>query len=370
MSDKQRYLGRRAQVYSWLDERGVDVAIFQQDADVRYLSGMVADSLLFMFKKGKALLLPWDFILAERLASVDEIIPYTEFGRKIVAATPAIVEREGLSSEGKIEIGASTSHPVFESLQEALSEREIMCRSDGIEAHIKKMRQIKDETEILQLRRSAEITNEILVELETLTEESALASEVEVALFLEKSIRELGGDGTGFDSIVAGPSRSFGIHAIPSYTSGPYATKGMSIVDFGVLLDGYTSDVSLTIIRGETDPLQERMIAAVQEAYERATETISLGSNIADVAKTVDGILGEHGFRMPHALGHGIGLDVHEDPGIRTAAKEEQFREGMVFTIEPGLYHGEAGGVRLENDILIGSAGAEILTKARLLRFP
>lgn len=350
---------------------GVDAAILQRDSDVRYLTGMPTDSLLFLFRTGKSVLVPWDEILAGKRAEVDEIIPYTEFGRKLNTAAPAVLGRENLQGSPIVEIGGSTSHPVFESLQAALPNCVIHCSAGGIEEALSQQRQIKDEGEIAVLRKAAQITDYILRELEELTQKGELTSEVDVAMYLERVTREMGAEGTGFDPIVAGPDRSFGIHAFPGYTSSPYATGGLSIVDFGVRLDGYTSDVTVTVVGGEPTELQNRMIDLVQEAYDLAVGSARVGATTSSIAEAVDELFGKQGFHMPHSLGHGIGLDVHEAPSLRSSGDDGICLEnGMVFTIEPGLYHPDAGGVRLENDVLLHHDRAEIITSARILRLP
>jgi Xaa-Pro dipeptidase len=145
----------------------------------------------------------------------------------------------------------------------------------------------------------------------------------------------------------------------------------MSILDFGVNVDGYTSDVTMTFIGGSTTELQERMIGLVEEAYRVSSSMVKPGVGTLEIAKEVDEIFAGEGFQMPHALGHGVGLQVHEAPGIRLKEKSNVVLEtGMVFTLEPGLYHPEAGGVRLENDFLVTPDGSEVLTTSRIVRHP
>jgi Xaa-Pro dipeptidase len=119
--------------------------------------------------------------------------------------------------------------------------------------------------------------------------------------------------------------------------------------------------------------LQERMREAVQAAYARALPQVRPGADPRDIAADIDGFLNEAGFPMPHGLGHGLGLEAHEAPNLRPpqpgapAGPADLLQPGMVLTVEPGAYHPEAGGVRLENDLLVTADGNEPLTHARLI---
>jgi Xaa-Pro dipeptidase len=181
----------------------------------------------------------------------------------------------------------------------------------------------------------------------------------------------VGAEAMAFESLVAGPTRSWGIHAFPAYGGGPFGGTGMSIFDFGVVVDGYPSDVTLTVARGKLSTRREEMIELVERAYELAALRARPGAECFEVAQAVNELFGSKGYSMPHSLGHGIGLQVHEAPYLR-ARRESSVAlvPGMVFTIEPGLYDEEAGGVRWENDFLVTSSGCEVLTTSRILRFP
>ena len=174
----------------------------------------------------------------------------------------------------------------------------------------------------------------------------------------------------GFETLAAGPSRSWGIHPFPSSTSGSFGGNGLSILDFGVKVEGYTSDVTITIARGKLAEEQQLMIRLVEQAYEAALRAARPGASPREPAAKADEVFGSAGWRMPHALGHGIGLDAHERPllHIQGSGNDSALTEGMVFTLEPGLYHPEHGGVRWENDVLMTSKGPKVLTSATILR--
>lgn len=365
------YTDRRSRIYEWMSAEHIDAAYLTKDADVRYLTGMPNDSVLLLFGTGRAVLLPWDIILAEKLAEVDTVVPYTEYHRDLATAVTAQLGEAGLASDAKVEIPAGTAYPKYQALAEKLPEVELVCRSEGIEEMVGRLRSRKDSGEIAILRRAAEITNGLIDDLERALADGSAVSELDIALFLEREARARGGEGTGFESLVAGPQRSNNIHAFPACTAGRFASPGLGIVDFGVRVDGYTSDVTITAVFGRPDEKQREMVELVERAYAQATREARPGADAGDIARRIDALFDAAGYAMPHSLGHGVGLEVHEAPWVRSRATDPvPLEPGMVFTIEPGLYHAEAGGVRLENDVLITDSGAEVITTSRILRFP
>jgi Xaa-Pro aminopeptidase len=133
----------------------------------------------------------------------------------------------------------------------------------------------------------------------------------------------------------------------------------------------------MTFARGPLAAGQERFLALVMEAYELVMAILNSeerrdedgGLSVRAVAQAVDDFFSKHGLAMPHGLGHGIGLQVHEEPYLRVRASEDiRLLPGMVFTVEPGLYAPEIGGCRFENDIVLTESGALALTHSAIVR--
>ena len=337
------------------------------------------DAVLFVFAKGKTVLVPWDVHLANQRSAVDQVVPYTEFKRSFRQAVIGVLEAEGLRSSAasdgrrKVECAQRTSHLRRLELASDLPGMEVIIREDGFESVIGRWRTIKDVSEIAALLKAAEITNIIVEKVEKLLAEPGGADrlrELDIAQLLEREALSLGAEGMGFDTLAAGPARSWAIHPFPAYSSGPFAAPGLSILDFGVKVDGYSSDVTITVARGRLSPEQEQMIGLVTQAYDAAVAAAAPHASTRAPAAAVDALFDGSGWKMPHALGHGIGLDVHEAPLVRNQDenKDPVLLPGMVFTIEPGLYHPAQGGVRWENDLLMTDAGARVLTKAKIIR--
>lgn len=366
---------RCSRVSSYLADRDIDWGIIQdtegrRNTSLFYLSGMPGDALLFISRSGKTILVPWDTILAGRMAVADETLPYTDFHRDTVETIDAVLRREGAES-GRVELSSSTPYTLFHKIKDRLPRAELVCSESGMDDEILLHRSVKDPVEREIYRRASAVTNDIIDELAGGMESGKIARETDIAFFIETRSREKGCQGTGFETIAAGPRRSFGIHAYPGYTAASIGENGFTIIDFGVNLEGYTTDVTLTLARGTLSERQNRMCEAVNEAYALAEKLLMPGKAVTDIGKAVDRYFSEHGFYMPHALGHGIGLDAHETPILKSdVTRDNVLKEGMIITLEPGLYDEESGGVRLENDFLITRDGAEALTTSRILYAP
>lgn len=371
-----RYTHRQQAIAAFIDEAGLDGIILEdtegrRNSAIRYLTGLPQDGLLFVFRTGETVLVPWDIIMARKTATASRIVPLTDFERKIEKAIRGVLDITGFGPGTKLELSAATPHPLYMKLREKVPEAVFNCPERGVEHRIDDMRSRKDPDEQAILRQAATATNTVLQQLVETFEKGAPLTELEAAMMIETAGRELGSEGQGFETIAAGPDRSFGIHALPAFTNAPIGTEGLSIIDFGFSFGGYTSDVTITIARGNLSEKQERMVELVNTAYTAAVEAAGPGVNIREICRRVDDVFSAASFSMPHSLGHGIGLDAHEAPLVSTRADEDAVLEpGMVITIEPGLYAEDTGGVRLENDLLITEGGAEVLTMSRILRLP
>lgn len=341
---------------------------------MRWLSGHPMDALLFVFAGGSTVLVPWDLNMARERSTVDRIIPYTDFKRSFREAVITVL-RDNAAGDGgqrRVEFGSRTTYLRHRELLEDLPGMEIVIRAEGCDGWLGSARAIKDELEMAALKKAATITDAISRMVESLLGSSSAGglSEIDLAQLLEREALSRGAEGMGFDTLAAGPTRSWGIHPYPSASAGPFGGAGLSILDFGVKVEGYTSDVTLTVARGKLSAEQERMIALVEQAYEASLQTLTPGGSPRDPARAVDDLFSSAGLRMPHALGHGIGLDAHERPllHVQGSGGDQSLLPGMVFTLEPGLYHPELGGVRWENDVLMTESGPRVLTNAKIIR--
>jgi len=374
MPNTNLYARRREKVAGSLRERGVAAVRFEdfehlRSPSLRYLSGHPGDAFLVISATGESVLVPWDLTMAQRMASVEVILPYTSFGRSSTVAFRAVLEKMGVKPGSKVEMPSATPYPSFVDHVGALDEWDLICTTDGADTFVQAMRAEKDEGELEIYKRVSALTDRLIEAIEQGVRNGSLATELDLALFIEREARAAGAEGMGFETLAAGPARSFGIHAFPAYSAGPFGGPGLSILDFGIVLEGYTSDVTMSFAREPLAPKQRRMIELVEKAHATGIAACRPGVPARDVATLVDTLFADEGMVMPHALGHGIGLEAHETPGINMRETNNAIlAPGNIVTIEPGLYDAELGGVRLENDVLITEEGGKLLTASHIVR--
>jgi Xaa-Pro dipeptidase len=368
-----KYQDRRNKVYDWMAREGIALVIFEdceqrRDPSIRWLSGHPSDALLFLSAGREALLVAWDINMASVMAQVDSVLPYTKFERSPLTAAVQAAKQLKVPRGSRIEIPPETAYYQFLNFTEALTDYDVLCRQWGVREAVDQMRAVKDQEEQKLYRQAAEITNELIDLLEDRVRGGVLKTESDAALFIEREARLRGCEGTGFETLAAGPDRSFGIHAFPPYTAGPFAGPGLSILDFGLKLAGYTTDVTMTFACPPLKEGQKKMLSLVEKAYALALPLFKPGAEALGIAQAVDAFFGKSKKAMPHALGHGIGLLAHEAPPLRNRSDNTwKLQAGMVVAVEPGLYDTTLGGCRLENDLLITETGAELLTRSRIV---
>lgn len=370
---KKIYDGRCEKIVKYLQDNEIGAAVFiddeaERDASIRYFTGHSGDAVFIVFDTGKNVLIPWDEILAKKNAFAKKIIPLTKYKNRVQAVQANLNSAKSVKNQ-KVEISPETSYPKFLKFVDALSGWDVRCKDNGIHNEVKKMRMVKDDYEISCIKEAARISDVILAEIETKIKNGTIKTETDVALLIEKMARENGCEKTGFDTLAASSSRSWAIHAFPGYTANEWPGNGLAILDFGVVYNGYTSDVTLTVAKGELSPQQEKLITLVETAYNECLQLYKKGVSVKTAHEKADAIFATAKRKMPHTLGHAIGLEIHEYPRISVKmADDVVFAQGMVVTLEPGLYDEALGGVRLENDVLITENGNEVLTKSKILR--
>lgn len=227
---------------------------------------------------------------------------------------------------------------------------------------LQKMRLIKDTDEILLLRQAGRLANEgCRMAIDSLRDG---ISEEELAFELEFFWKKRGAKKLSFDPIIAFGKNS----SMPHYRAGPtILQKGMHVlIDIGVAYQNYHSDMTRVVYFGAPDPKIQEIHAIVEEAKNQAMKLCRPGTLIGKLDRTARNVIIEKGYGefFTHSLGHGVGLDIHEAPTIRSqgAFVEIPLEAGIVITIEPGIYLPGIGGVRLEDTILITESGYENLT--------
>ncbi len=245
----------------------------------------------------------------------------------------------------------------FEKIKEILGKREYVDVSD----HILELRKIKDEEEIKLIKEACNIASEVARDIPDFLHEGM--HEYELAAKVVYEMLRRGAEDIAFTTIAA-----FGENAAePHYTSGTRKLKrgDFVLVDFGARYHHYNSDMTRTFVFGRATERQREMYNVVLEAQKIGIEMIREGVNGKDVDIRVKKYIDSTEFkgRMIHSTGHGLGLSVHDHIGL-SSQYDMVLKEGMVVTVEPGVYIPGFGGVRIEDDILVKKDGGEVLTFA------
>ncbi len=370
---KKIYSDRRKKLFEYMKKNNITAAVFEdneehRDASVRYFTGHPTDALWICTSDERSVLIPWDENLAAERSIDVKIVPYNKYDRKNTNAVKETLKSFKIrGSRLKIELSPVTSYPSFLQYVDALQDWDVLCREKSVHDYVKELRACKDEYEIECTKEACRVGDLIIDKIEAGIDDGSIKTEMDVALLIEKELRINGCERNGFDTLAAGPARSFAIHAFPGYTNAQWPAKGLSILDFGVVYEGYTSDTTLTVVK-DADEEQLKLVELVKKAAEASLPYYKAGEQIRIAALTAEDIFKKAKKTMPHTLGHGIGLEIHEFPRVSTKQGEDVvFKSGMIVTLEPGLYDNKSGGVRLENDVLITDSGNEVLSHSRII---
>jgi Xaa-Pro aminopeptidase len=231
----------------------------------------------------------------------------------------------------------------------------------GVGTIVAGLREVKDADEIAAMRRAALLGCELFETMLGFLRPGL--TEVAVAAELERMARVRGAQGMSFDTIVASGERS----ALPHgrATEAKLPRRGFVTLDFGVVLDGYCSDMTRTVHLGRPFPGEWEVYDSVLEAQTAAVARVAPGVTAGEVDEAARSVLRRDRLDklFSHSTGHGVGLEIHEGPKIATK-QAQVLKEDMVITIEPGVYMPGKFGVRIEDMVRVTATGAEVLTPA------
>jgi Xaa-Pro aminopeptidase len=227
-------------------------------------------------------------------------------------------------------------------------------------ATITRLRRVKDDGELARMARAAEIADATLTAVAPMLADEP--TEADVRDELEYCMRRRGADGPSYDTIVAGgPDNA----ARPHHQTGrrTIVEGDTVIIDVGALVDGYHSDMTRTFVVGEPTGQQAEIYDLVRSAQQAGLDAVAAGVAARDVDAACRELFAAAGFGdwFVHGTGHGVGLDIHEDPFASTVSTDELV-VGDVVTVEPGLYRGGFGGVRIEDLVTVTAFGCRSLT--------
>ncbi|WP_458415407.1 M24 family metallopeptidase [Schinkia sp. CFF1] len=230
----------------------------------------------------------------------------------------------------------------------------------GAEERLHELRLIKDESELSILREAAKLAD-FGVEVGVSAIKEGI-SELEIVAKIEYELKKKGVREMSFETMVLAGAKAAAPHGVPGLD---VVHKGdLVLIDLGVVLDGYCSDITRTVSYDHINEEQQEIYETVLKAQLASVNASKPGTEIGKIDRIAREIITEAGYGeyFTHRIGHGLGIDVHEFPSLHGANKSP-LRTGMTYTIEPGIYVPDVAGVRIEDDIYITESGAEVLTK-------
>jgi Xaa-Pro aminopeptidase len=335
---------------------GVDCLLVTHLPDVRYLCGFTGSNAALVLSGGRAVLFTDGRYTAQAKAEAAGT-------RVVIAKKPAVAAAcEWMEAAGILRCGfdaAQTTVAALEGMRKAVSAKVRRGLFQSVGPLVAGLREVKDTEEIATMRKAALLGCRLFDGMLSFMQLGL--TEVAVAAELEHAARLAGAEAMSFETIVASGQRS----ALPHGRATPakLPKRGFVTLDFGVVVDGYCSDMTRTVHMGKALPDEREVYDAVLEAQEAGVAKVAPGVTAAEVDEAARSVLRRAGLDkyFSHSTGHGVGLEIHEGP--RLAAKQTQVLEpGMVVTIEPGVYMPGRFGVRIEDMVLVTATGGEVLT--------
>jgi Xaa-Pro aminopeptidase len=229
------------------------------------------------------------------------------------------------------------------------------------EGVVEGLRLVKDDGEVARIEAASGIADEALASVRSRLDEGL--TEKEFGLELNFAMLRRGADDVSFETIVGSGPNGAKPHARPT---GRRVVEGdLVVLDFGALLDGYHSDMSRTVMVGEPSATQRRMLEVVAASQQAGVDSVIPGVGGADVDRVCRDVIVKAGWdeSFVHGTGHGVGLDIHEEPRV-SMTSAATLAVGQVVTVEPGVYLPEHGGVRIEDTLVVTATGNRRLTNA------
>jgi len=360
---KSVYRERIAAFRSKLSDHAADTAWVVQPENRRYLSGFKAEDGQINESSGcllinaKACILITDSrYTIEAQKDAPDFDVYT-LKKGFIEDFPGLVAKTGAKILGFEE--EYVTWGLQRQLASGLKKLVKPVRLTPLKGSVEDMRIIKDRAEVKAVKAAAVMMDEILAEVIEGLEPGLM--EKEIAWHIESLARQKGADDLAFPSIVASGPNGALPHAVPSRRK--IREKEPIVFDVGIRLNGYRSDMTRTVFLGEPGPKFRKIYRTVRKAQLAALEVVLPGIKSTFPDSVARDLIKEAGFGeyFGHALGHGVGLATHERPRLAPRNPVE-LKEGMIVTVEPGIYLPGKGGVRLEETVVIEKDGPRILT--------
>ncbi len=335
-----------------LKSQNIQGMIISNPTNIKYLTNIDAEGILLLTLRENIYITDERYIeKVKKILTIDDEIIVTSF-RDLSYED---YENYFLFCEN---VGFEENYVTYSNYKEIMHKYKInnLVETEWI---VEKQRQIKDQDEISYIRKACEITDNCFSHLLKYIKKGM--TEKQISDEIEKFFKENGASGVSFPSIVASGENSAIPHATP--TDRKIQSGDVITIDMGCVYNGYCSDMTRTIFVDFVQEYMKKVYDLVLKNQMIVTSEMREGANIKTLSKIVEGNFKMNDYDLVHALGHGVGLEVHEGP-IISEKNEKTLKAGMVVTNEPGIYLPGEYGVRIEDTILIGENDSEVLTKS------
>ncbi|GAB4419800.1 MAG: Xaa-Pro peptidase family protein [Bryobacter sp.] len=343
MANNQRIKRVQTNLAAWK----VDGVVVSSPANIRYLSGFTgSNGLLWIGEKEARLLTDGRYTTQAKTECA---------GRGVKVQIVQRSGEAGMDQYKGMRMGFEDQRISFLLAERLRNLGKLVALGDALD----RLRLVKDAAEIAAIRASVDLNARALKQV--LRKFRAEQTEAELAAKIDYTQRTLGAEGTAFSTIVASGAHSALPHAQPRTVA--LERNGFLLIDMGACREGYMSDMTRTYGLGRVEREQQDVYAFVLEAQLAAIDRVAPGVAVSEVHAAAAGVLKRAKLDklFVHSTGHGLGLEIHEAPRIADG-ETTVLEPGMVITIEPGVYRPGKGGVRIEDTVLVGPRGAEILT--------
>ncbi|WP_433958742.1 M24 family metallopeptidase [Cytobacillus horneckiae] len=347
-------MGKIQKLRATFEKLGIDGFLVTSSYNRRYLSNFTGSAGVVLISNDKALFIT-DFRYTEQAGKQCQGYEVVQHTGSIPEKLASLVQQLGIKK-----LGFEQDHVTYSSYQ--TFDKAIDAELVPISGEIEKLRLIKDESEIKILKGAANIADAAFTHILNFIQPGK--TEIEVANELEFFMRKEGATSSSFDMIVASGHRGALPHGV---ASDKVIEKGELVtLDFGAYYNGYVSDITRTVAIGQPDAKMQEIYHIVLEAQLRGMKGIKPGITGKEADALTRDYITEKGYgdNFGHSTGHGIGLEVHEGPGL-SSKSDIVLEPGMVVTCEPGIYLPGLGGVRIEDDTIITKDGNENLNSSK-----
>jgi len=339
-------------------EKGLDALLLSQPENLRYLSGFTGSSGWLLIS-GRNAILAIDFLYVEQAKGESPGFEIIQIKQELHDWLPGLVSDLGWH---KLGFEANfISYDGYHKLSEVIKTKQVNLELIPTTGIVEQLRSIKEPEELRFITKAVELADFAFEQAKAIIRPGI--TEKEIAWEIEKFLRQKGSEGIPFEIIVASGPNSALPHARP--TEKTIRSGEPVLIDMGARISGYCSDLSRTLFLGRANKTFQEIYNIVLKAQTTAMEGIKSGMDASQADRLARSVVEQAGYgdAFGHGLGHGVGLAVHEFPRLGLSSSDS-LADGMVFTIEPGIYFAGQGGVRIEDMVVLENGKARVLTRA------